>query len=686
MWNLNLADKSPGSDAVVPIRVPDMDAGEAAMLDVARQLNLMTSEMRLVTDGQIRRCPESGRGKGDDAGWYVAHEFRSVVYGWVGNWRRSDWVRFTSREEGTLSEEFRRERQIREQESRAAFRELQRQKGREVAVALLNLPPADPAHPYLKRKGVKPHGILQDGNLLVVPVCDIDGNVISRQTIPPQGKKLFAKDCVGVGMCVIGGPTDHVVICEGFATGASIHEATGLRVYVTFSASNIVKLSPEIAALEAQNGASVVIAGDYDKPDPMTGKRAGVEAAQAAAAALGAAPIMPKVEGEDWNDVALREPRELMDAFKGLQQLFPDWEPTSRETLKARDWLYARHYIRRYLSLTVAPGGLGKSLLVMTEAIAMATGRDLLGVKPKKRLRVCYYNAEDPMDEIRLRVAAICKHHGIPEEELRGWFFADSGRRAEPLIIAGGTPATPNMTTLNRLKAIVRKRKADVLILDPLANMHDAEETNEAYRTILRPILDMAEAEGFALEIVHHTTKLYGNEARVENSRGGSSLLAGSRAARAINGMSDEEAARLRSEDIKRFLFRVDADGKASMAPMPEHADWYRRVPINVECAAGEVESVASVEPWEPPDIGAGLTKDHARTVRDRLDEMENKPGPRQVVKLIAEVIDDDEAVAKHALKLWLKSGVLRERSEFDKRQGKEMTKIHPGPNDPGVV
>jgi AAA domain len=66
------------------------------------------------------------------------------------------------------------------------------------------------------------------------------------------------------------------------------------------------------------------------------------------------------------------------------------------ETLPRREWLYGRQYIRRFVSGTVASGGMGKSALVLVEAIAMVTGRDLLGHRPRGKFRVWYINGEDP--------------------------------------------------------------------------------------------------------------------------------------------------------------------------------------------------------------------------------------------------------------------------------------------------
>lgn len=48
-------------------------------------------------------------------------------------------------------------------------------------------------------------------------------------------------------------------------------------------------------------------------------------------------------------------------------------------TIPPRPWLYGQHLIRKQVSVTVAPGGVGKSSLTICEALAMVSGRELLG-------------------------------------------------------------------------------------------------------------------------------------------------------------------------------------------------------------------------------------------------------------------------------------------------------------------
>ena len=100
-----------------------------------------------------------------------------------------------------------------------------------------------------------------------------------------------------------------------------------------------------------------------------------------------------------------------------------------------RAWLYGRHYIRKFITGTVAPGGLGKSSLVLTEALALATGRNLLGVAPISAVGVWYWNGEDPPEETERRIAGLCQRFRINPSEFEGRLFVDSGRNM-PITIA----------------------------------------------------------------------------------------------------------------------------------------------------------------------------------------------------------------------------------------------------------
>ena len=103
-------------------------------------------------------------------------------------------------------------------------------------------------------------------------------------------------------------------------------------------------------------------------------------------------------------------------------------------TFPRRQFVYGRHYARQFLSVTAAPTKVGKSSLGLVEAVAMASGRNLLGVEPVRPMRVWYWNGEDPQEELERRVLAICLHYSIDRDEVEKNLFLDSGRDTEIII------------------------------------------------------------------------------------------------------------------------------------------------------------------------------------------------------------------------------------------------------------
>jgi hypothetical protein len=152
------------------------------------------------------------------------------------------------------------------------------------------------------------------------------------------------------------------------------------------------------------------------------------------------------------------------------------------ETLPRREWLYGRQYIRRFVSGTVASGGMGKSALVLVEAIAMVTGRDLLGHRPRGKFRVWYINGEDPRDEIDRRIGGILLRYGIAREEIEGRLFVDSGRdRDFTLVVTNRDGVQVCENLCQAIEAEIKANSIDVLVIDPLISaLRIAENDNNA--------------------------------------------------------------------------------------------------------------------------------------------------------------------------------------------------------------
>jgi len=190
------------------------------------------------------------------------------------------------------------------------------------AQALWNAPPSaleatKPSvteHPYIKRKGIMSHGVkvfrrtLSIGGMdcngaLMIPLM-LDGKITSLQFINRDGEKRFLPDGEKGGF-VIGKieASTPVCICEGYATGASIHEATGYAVMVAFDAGNLKKLATALRANKPDM--QIILCADDDAAG--TGQRKATEAAQSVGG-LVAMPVFgePRLEGvKDFNDMAI---------------------------------------------------------------------------------------------------------------------------------------------------------------------------------------------------------------------------------------------------------------------------------------------------------------------------------------------------------------------------------------------
>ncbi len=156
--------------------------------------------------------------------------------------------------------------------------------------------PAPADHPYLTRKGIKAHGArLHDGRLML-PVRDASGALQSLQFVDGDGGKQFMPGGKVKGCYFsIGNPKGAAALCiaEGFATGASIHEATGHPVAVAFNAGNLGAVAK--AMRERFADLPLILCAD---DDATTEGNPGITKATEAARAVGGLLAVPDFGAE----------------------------------------------------------------------------------------------------------------------------------------------------------------------------------------------------------------------------------------------------------------------------------------------------------------------------------------------------------------------------------------------------
>ncbi len=219
----------------------------------AMQIAGIVTDAPIQTDGTLHRIHVEGDRLRTKNGWYVLYPDDPAA-GAFGCWKRIISGKWCSKEYKNLNQvekdlykaKMEAANKLREK-AEAERREECRKESEEIwGKAIL----ADAEHPYLRSKWVKPHGVRQIDNRLVIPVRDSDGILHGLQYISIGGEKRFNTG-TAISGCYhsIGKLNGKILIAEGFATGATLNECTGHAVAVAFNCAN---LKPVAEALQVK--------------------------------------------------------------------------------------------------------------------------------------------------------------------------------------------------------------------------------------------------------------------------------------------------------------------------------------------------------------------------------------------------------------------------------------------------
>lgn len=201
-----------------------------------------------------------------------------------------------------------------------------KEKGIEGKKIFESLPKANLQHPYLVNKRIKqiPDDIRQLKNNLVIPIYNIYGEIISIQFIEQNGQKRYLSGaCKQGGFCIIGNEIedgDHLIICEGVATGLSLWSILNELVVVAFDAGNLRAVAIELRRRYSKS--PVVIMADNDcSSNYNTGIEKAIETANAINNSAVVYPAWIDKNGQDirrsidWSDV-YQEYRDELDLMR----------------------------------------------------------------------------------------------------------------------------------------------------------------------------------------------------------------------------------------------------------------------------------------------------------------------------------------------------------------------------------
>jgi phage/plasmid primase-like uncharacterized protein len=382
-------------------------------------------------NGKLQRFYVKADKSGSKNGWYIFHQC-SMAFGWFGCWKRDVKEFWIEVPEDCLSP-FQKAEFLAEKEELETQIEAAAEKNREDCRKWSNdtwhkAPAASEDHPYLRNKGVKPYGIKTNKGSLIIPLMDISRAVHGMQFINPDGTKAFKTGTKKAGHFFEIGPCigDTLVICEGYATGASIHEATGYYVAIAFDAGNLLSVAKVLRGLHP--GKTIIIAADNDS---WTNENPGVTKAREAAKDIDGHVAIPKfkaVEGKptDFNDLHQLEGvdrvKELIESARkplnqeGTKPNFPKFSDYYASKYVGPpppiEWLVEPIFRRGAAYLLAGMGDIGKGYLTLDLATKVALTSGSMPAKAfggivKESGRAVIISCEDDAHVFHSRIAAL---------------------------------------------------------------------------------------------------------------------------------------------------------------------------------------------------------------------------------------------------------------------------------------
>ena len=389
--------------------------------------------------------------------------------------------------------------------------------------------PADDSNLYLTSKGVKSYGLKVEGDNLLLSIYNLASKTItSLQTISPSGEKRFMSGGVKrAGFFQItseDSPKDKVVICEGYATGASIFKATGLTVAVAFDSGNLLPVAQAIRVTRPE--LRLIIAADDDwKSDLNIGLTKAREAAQIVGGYL-AVPNFLKNRSDtdsDFNDLARMYGQEFVrtcfqDANKvekenSSGQIPNDLLKTVRiddvltQLPPAPSFIWDGYVPRKEVTLFAGHGGVGKSWIALMLAVSGALGRPLFE-REIKRCKTIFVSLEDDSDVVRYRLSVICLKWGVSTSSLDGWLWVVDGTQSPELYLSTFRNKGELTATYQQLSQKAKEFDAGLVIVDNASDAYGGDEIQrKTVREFIRSLAKIAKSTNGAFVLLAHVDK-----------------------------------------------------------------------------------------------------------------------------------------------------------------------------------
>ena len=569
----------------------------------------------LLADGSIHRFDL--KKQNDKNGWYVAYQNDGFLCGAFGDWVTGQKVEYTTLPTTFMADSDLAAWKTSSQKAKQQAEDARIAKHLEVKKKVQDLwnssPPADPDHPYLKKKKVKAYGLRQHKDRLLVPMQDENGEIWSLQRIYPDNPPGFKTNKLNYpggdpkGKAFIISGSDVIMIAEGYATGAFIHEHTGATVVVTFTSGNM----PIVAEWVRKKNlfAKIAVCADNDWDDtPNAGVSKGREAANKISAVLLIPEFQTHIKDKsDFLDLAELEgldaaTKQLMSAPKEsppvgkAPQLPPLSEIKTRILGRVTERPAPTEFIlningqglipKNIVGVLTATGGTGKTYFLLSLLHALASGENFGPISAVRPTKVLGIFGEDPQVEIDRRLWDVCKGQ-FPEKLHAVSVFGQVG----PLMRLNGNVPEPADAYRWLEETIKLHPGLEVLILDPKSRFYGLDENNQDHATQWIACLEsLVHRYNITILFTHHTAKNAAGKIDQNMSRGASAIVDGCRWQAGLIRMDTKEATTMGIEDPRNWVI-FDAP-KMNYAPdMPSALYFHRNSQTGVlEPAQSDVE------------------------------------------------------------------------------------------------
>jgi len=387
----------------------------------------------------------------------------------------------------------------------------------EKAIGMLNNSYSVNSFPYLETKrvkayeGIRGYEFKSNGErVILIPVMNCHNETLSLQIIKENGDKQFLKGTEKKGNFFRIKGNENTFLCEGYATGASIHEATGGTVYVAFDSGN---LSHVINAIGKKHSEIILCADNDHKKE----ENAGLNKAKSACLQYDNVKLAYPVgiEGSDFNDMMIEKG---LDAVKNriAEAKRPDKEDAPKEPPKQNEFILKRASDLekkifpeiKWVVPGIIPEGcclfagkpkMGKSIFALNIALAITTGAPALGNLTVEKGSALYLSLDDTSERrLQERISTMLQGDDFPEN----LYYTTAVNRMDK----GGLQALEHA-----IKSIPDLR---LVIIDTLQRFRPLDAKKSGNSTLytedynmLSELNDMAIQHNMAILLVTHTRK-----------------------------------------------------------------------------------------------------------------------------------------------------------------------------------